>query len=125
MIYLDTHAVIWLYERKLDKFTKSTLSLLDGKDLLLVSPAVKLELQYLYEIDRIIIPIEEMLVELKQKLGLSICDRSFHEIINKASFLNWTRDPFDRLIVASAALGDDLLISKDINIRNNYQHACW
>jgi PIN domain nuclease of toxin-antitoxin system len=38
----------------------------------------------------------------------------------------WTRDPFDRLIVANAkANGFAWLISADEHIRNHYPRAVW
>ena len=39
--------------------------------------------------------------------------------------MTWTRDPFDRVIVANAALNGNILISKDQNILEHYIHARW
>ncbi len=38
---------------------------------------------------------------------------------------SWTRDPFDRLIVGHAAVDDELLLSKDRKILENYPFARW
>jgi PIN domain nuclease of toxin-antitoxin system len=38
---------------------------------------------------------------------------------------DWTRDPFDRLITAQAAVGSDVLITKDATITANYPRAVW
>lgn len=51
-IYLDTHAVVWLYTNELHKFSKNTLKILESSNLL-ISPMVKLELEYLYQKGRI------------------------------------------------------------------------
>lgn len=51
-LYLDTHAVVWLYNNELHKFPTSTLELIDNS-WLLISPMVILELEYLYEIKRL------------------------------------------------------------------------
>jgi PIN domain nuclease of toxin-antitoxin system len=59
------------------------------------------------------------------RIGLRICAKPIDEVVSRAIPYNWTRDPFDRLIVAHAALGDDLLISKDEAILDNYLHARW
>jgi len=37
----------------------------------------------------------------------------------------WTRDPFDRLIVAHAIKANCNLLTKDEKIRKNYAHAVW
>jgi PIN domain nuclease of toxin-antitoxin system len=39
--------------------------------------------------------------------------------------MKWTRDPFDRLITAQAALGESTLLTKDDTIRTNYANAVW
>ena len=38
---------------------------------------------------------------------------------------SWTRDPFDRIIVAQAALRRTSLITKDAVIRADYNRALW
>ena len=39
--------------------------------------------------------------------------------------ITWNRDPFDRIITANALLNDNILLSKDQNILNNYLYAKW
>jgi PIN domain nuclease of toxin-antitoxin system len=39
--------------------------------------------------------------------------------------ITWTRDVFDRLIVANAMVNGNILLSKDHKIRENYIHARW
>jgi PIN domain nuclease of toxin-antitoxin system len=48
VIYLDTHAVAWLYAKELSRFTSKGLEGLEANELL-ISPMVSLELEYLYE----------------------------------------------------------------------------
>lgn len=38
---------------------------------------------------------------------------------------SWTRDPFDRLIVANAKAAGAPLITKDERIRKHYRRAIW
>ena len=38
---------------------------------------------------------------------------------------SWTGDPFDRIIVAQAALRRASLITKDADIRAHYDRALW
>ena len=52
MIYLDTHIVVWLYAGLLEKFSQSIQAILNENEIL-ISPIVRLELEYLYEIERV------------------------------------------------------------------------
>ena len=60
MTFLDTHAVLWLYQKKLDQFSQEGLKRLE-KDALYISPMVGLELEYLEEIGRITAGAKEIL----------------------------------------------------------------
>ncbi len=124
MIYLDTHVVVWLYAGLADKFTPSARTLINDHDLF-ISPAVRLELQYLYEIERITDKPHCILEDLSKRIGLKLCDKAFDAIISQAMPYSWTRDPFDRLIVANAALNDNILLTKDRVILAKYAHARW
>jgi hypothetical protein len=46
VIYLDTHAVAWLYAKELSRFTSKGLESLEANELL-ISPMVSLELEHL------------------------------------------------------------------------------
>lgn len=124
MMYLDTHVLIWLYEGLLTKFSKKAIQLLEEQELL-ISPMVCLEIQYLCEIKRVNHAAFQVVDELTQKLGLSVCDTPFIQLVKIANQLDWTRDPFDRLIVAGAKAKEALLLTKDVSIRENYSHAVW
>jgi hypothetical protein len=45
VIYLDTHAVVWLYEKRIEEFS-STGQVLINQEALLISLTGELELQY-------------------------------------------------------------------------------
>ncbi len=124
LIYLDTHVVVWLYSGDLKKLSDNCKNLINKHDLF-ISPVVKLELQYLLEIKRISIKPAEILSDLATRIGLKICKKNFEEVINQAISISWTRDPFDRLIVANAALNDQILLSKDKSILQNYGFTVW
>lgn len=123
-VYLDTHAVIWLYHKELHKFSKNTLLLLENNQIT-VSPMVKLELQYLYQIKRITQKPDVILQSLQDTIELKICQKSWLDIVNVALTCDFTRDAFDRLIVAHAMLDNSILISKDSNLTKHYQHCVW
>ena len=124
VIYLDTHVVVWLYQKDKSRFTPETLDLID-KEELLISPMVELELEYLFEIDRINVRAEIILNYLKTRIGLKICDKSFPGISQKAISMKGTRDPFDRIITAHAAIDNSILITKDKRIRKHYSKVVW
>ncbi|MEZ4593520.1 MAG: PIN domain-containing protein [Chloroflexota bacterium] len=124
MIYLDTHVVVWLYAGQLERFSDEVQTLLNEHDLR-ICPIVQLELQYLHEIERIKVDAQTILTDLGARIGLQVCDKTFQAVVAEAGNVSWTRDPFDRLIVANASLNNDILISKDQNILNNYLHTKW
>ena len=124
MIYLDTHLVVWLYGGLTEKFTDLAKSLLNEHDLY-ISPMVRLELKYLSEIERVSVPADTIILDLGDRLGLRICEKDFSRVVGSALGLSWTRDPFDRLIVAQAAIAENILLTKDIKILEHYAQAQW
>lgn len=124
MIYLDTHVVVWLYAGLGEKFSQSIKVLINESELY-ISPIIRLELHYLVEIQRITAAADTIIADLSNRIGLRVCDRDFNDIVGQALMIPWTRDPFDRIIVANAGLNDDILISKDQSIREHYLHARW
>lgn len=90
-----------------------------------LSPMVKLELQYLHEIGRINRAADEVLAALAREIDLRLNDAPFGEIVKCAQTLAWTRDPFDRLIVAETLVADGMLVTRDEKIRANSPCALW
>jgi PIN domain nuclease of toxin-antitoxin system len=124
LIYLDTHVVVWLYAGLKEKFTPAAHQLIQA-NALVISPIVQLELQYLHEIQRINRGATTVVTDLAQRIGLQLCGQPFAAVITQALMVNWTRDPFDRLIVATAAIDDRILLSKDVSILAHYPFAKW
>ncbi|MCF6318809.1 MAG: PIN domain-containing protein [Proteobacteria bacterium] len=124
MIYLDTHIVVWLYAGDVQKLSLESRKLINSHELY-ISPIVKLELQYLFEIKRISKQPNEILEDLFKRIGLKRCNQPFIDISNRATEIFWTRDPFDRIIVANASLENKILLTKDMTILDNYQFAKW
>jgi PIN domain nuclease of toxin-antitoxin system len=46
-------------------------------------------------------------------------------VVDSAVGIDWTRDTFDRLIVAEAQCANAVLVTKDLRIRGNYNRAIW
>jgi PIN domain nuclease of toxin-antitoxin system len=115
---------VWLYAGKIEKLSEQVKDIINNNEII-VSPVVRLELQYLFEIQRITDEAKSIMSDLSDRIGLKICDKNFNTIISCALDYSWTRDPFDRIIVANANLNHNILITKDQNILNNYKKAIW
>lgn len=124
MVFLDTHAIVWLYNKDLDRFGSESLELLE-KESLYISPAVLLELEYLFEIGRIREKGRTITEYLAERIGLETDPLSFLPISERACTMKWTRDPFDRLITAQAEFHGSVLLTKDRTIAENYPRALW
>ena len=123
-VYLDTHVALWLYAGQTERITKRAANLINHERIG-VSPMVLLEMQYLQEIGRVTATPRTIIADLKRRLGLAVEDRSMDAITEGALNLTWTRDVFDRLIVAQAALDGLELITSDQLIRKHYPKAIW
>jgi PIN domain nuclease of toxin-antitoxin system len=124
-IYLDTHIVIWLREKAFSKLSSKSKEFIEYADKVLISPMVILELNYLYEIERIIEKPNKIVSDLGEMIGLKVDTVNFFDVIQVAQELIWTRDAFDRLIVANAQLRHSVLITKDNRILDNYDGAVF
>jgi len=125
LVFLDTHIVAWLYDGMVSKLSKVAEEAIERSSVLAISPMVRLELQYLREIGRILAPPTEILAELRQSIGLKESEPSLAAIVDSALGIEWTRDTFDRLIVAEAQSLNADLVTKDVRIRENYERAIW
>jgi len=124
LIYLDTHVVAWLYAGRVDLLSARATQLVNVEELK-ISPAVVLELEYLRETRRMAVGGNTVVQGLTAQLGLQVCDLPFPAIIESALGQRWTRDPFDRIIAAQAALAGSTLLTKDRTIRKHYRQATW
>ncbi len=124
MLLLDTHAVVWLFDGKLELFSPFGLELIRQNELF-ASPIVELEMTYLHEIGRCKLNGPEMLAELSNQIGLVLLDDSLTQLIKIAENESWTRDLFDRLIVSQAKLHHARLLTKDNHIQKHYGGCVW
>jgi PIN domain nuclease of toxin-antitoxin system len=124
MIYLDTHVVAWLYAGELDRLPQPVRELLEEEQVV-ISPMVELELQYLYESGRTTMPGREVVAALAEEIGLGRCGLPFAQVVAGALGESWTRDPFDRLIVAQASARRLPLLTRDQAIHDHYDEAIW
>ncbi len=125
MIYLDTHVVLWLYLRKGEGLSSRARQLIEYEPVILISPIILLELDYLHEIGRTTLGSAHVFNYLHQRIDLQVCQKSFIDVVREASQLSWTRDPFDRIITAQSAIDRNTLITKDKTIQDHYEYAVW
>lgn len=124
--YLDTNVSVWLAQKSLDRISPVALDHLIQSPDRRLSPTVLLELQFLYEIGRILLPAADIRRKLEAEFSVTVCDFAFPLIAQTAVAENWTRDPFDRLITAHArANGLSWLVTADRRMREAYPRALW
>lgn len=123
--YLDTNVVVWLAQGDITRISRKAQDVLEKADLL-ISPMVLIELEYLYEVNRIKLRSRDVQLKIEHEIGVRICDLSFPVIADVMVDEKWTRDPFDRMIVAHAkANGLAFLVSADEEIAEHYSRTIW
>lgn len=123
-VHLDTHVVVWLYAGALEQIPRGVRARLEAEPLL-VSPVVSLEVDFLREIGRVREGGAAMLDDLRRRVGLRLVTTPLDAVVAEAAKLAWTRDPFDRLIVATAVHDGATLLTRDRLIRRHCRLAKW
>lgn len=123
-VLLDTHAVVLLWEGQAKAFGVESRRLLETL-YHRISPLIRLELGYLHEIGRLAATPEEIIYGLAEDTGLSVVEEDVGDLVREAERLSWTRDPFDRLLVASAKLHEAPFITRDRTILEHFEAAVW
>jgi PIN domain nuclease of toxin-antitoxin system len=124
VIRLDTHVVVWLYTGEVERLGERATDALE-RHVPVVSPIVQLELTYLHEIERLRVSGAEVIDDLRERMGMQLSDTSLAAVVAAAAPLTWTRDPFDRLIVADALVASAELLTKDATIAANCALTRW
>ncbi len=125
MTFLDTHAAIWLRKGDRSALSKSAARRVDSEDELLISPMVLLEVEQLHEMGRLKVSANQLVADLASYAGVRLCTYPFGLVMDQALREKWTRDPFDRVIVAHARARKAPLISSDEKILRHYELAVW
>jgi PIN domain nuclease of toxin-antitoxin system len=123
--YLDTSIAVWMSQGKISSLSKDAKGILRRADLL-ISPMVLVELELLYEIRRTKLRSRDIQLKIEHELGVKVCGLDFPSIASAAVGEKWTRDPFDRIIVAHAkANGFAPLVSVDAQMAKHYPRTVW
>jgi PIN domain nuclease of toxin-antitoxin system len=119
VIMLDTHVAVALYEGRTGGLSASARRAID-KDVVTISPAVLLEIELLFEIRRLREGAKVVAAGLSEDLDIRVAGERFADVASEALALGFTRDPFDRLIVAHASLSKATLVTQDTTLRYRY-----
>lgn len=113
MILLDTHALIWLHEGK-----RRVQALARRPQRIYASPVTLLELGLLVEVGKLRLRRGASASDVFSDDRWLIDEPPAAALFSRALDLSWTRDPFDRLLVAHAlirgwklATADELILS--------------
>ena len=121
--HLDTHVAIWLVMGAKKRLRGVERSL--RRAALFVSPVVVVEMEFLREIGRINEPVEKIMEILTEDHGVQQARGELADVGREARLLGWTRDPFDRFIVAYAIADGATLFTADATIREHCPLARW
>lgn len=122
MIMLDTHVAVSLAEGRSGGLELATRRALD-RGAVTISPAVLLELELLHEIGRLRTGAAAIARHLGEQLDIQMALEPFADVARAALDFGFTRDPFDRLIVAHAALLHAPLVTHDKLLQRHYPAA--
>jgi PIN domain nuclease of toxin-antitoxin system len=122
-LHLDTHVAVWMVAGEKRRLRPVQRHLRAGS--LFISPLVVVELELLREIGRLGQPVDAILEILTVDHGVREAPGDMVEVGRHARLLGWTRDPFDRLIVAHALADHATVLTADGTIREHCPMARW
>lgn len=99
MILLDTNAVLWMLTHH-----ARARPLAGTKARLYLSPVTVLELKFLTEVGKLSTTPGKSVTDVAEDPRWTLDSPASAALFEEALDLDWTRDPFDRLLVAHAQL---------------------
>jgi len=117
-VLLDTHFLIWLVlgSKRLAEFPW-----IDRYRPWGVSPVSFLEIQFLAEVGRLSVRNPEFTDTVMDDTRFTVDDIPLATLMRHALRLHWTRDPFDRLLVAHSSARRIAFCTTDGNIRSHHR----
>ncbi len=86
---------------------------------------VAMELETLHAVGRLKSEPDRVLDVAERAFSVARSPAGFNDVVEAARTFAWTRDPFDRLIVANAIADGVRLLTADGNIRRHFSGAVW
>jgi PIN domain nuclease of toxin-antitoxin system len=121
-VHVDTNVIVRLFRRQHGRITRRAQKAIERGFIL--SPIVRLELEILRDKERLP-SASEIVSILGRTLPIDMAETAFAAVIAHAEGLGWTRDPFDRLIVAAAIADGRKLVTSDSHIAEHFSDAIW
>jgi PIN domain nuclease of toxin-antitoxin system len=117
-LLLDTHFLVWIVlgSKRLMEFRW-----LDRYRPWSVSPVSLLEIQFLSEIGRLSVRNPEFTNKIMNDTRFTVDDITLATLVGHALRLDWTRDPFDRLLVAHSIARRVPLCTTDRDIKSHHR----
>lgn len=119
-VLIDTHILLWLLS---DSKRLKEISWLDDGSRWTISPISLLEMKFLQEVGKLDIDLSEIIKRLRQDERFVIDDIHLEDLCLAALDLSWTRDPFDRLLVAHSLVRALPFGTQDQLIRKNFSRV--
>lgn len=116
-VLLDTHFLIWLV---VGSERLSTFPWLERYRPWTLSPVSFLEIQFLAEVGRLEVLSPELADALAKDPRFIVDEVPLVALIRHALKLDWTRDPFDRLLAAHSQARRLPLCTVDRNLRSHH-----
>jgi PIN domain nuclease of toxin-antitoxin system len=117
-VLLDTHFLIWIV---LNSKRLANFPWLDRYRPWGVSPVSFLEIQFLAEVGRLSVTNPQFVNTVSNDRRFIVDDLSLDTLVSHALKLDWTRDPFDRLLVAHSSARRVAFCTTDRLIRSRHR----
>lgn len=124
IIAIDTCVAVFLYERRANRLSPAAHKLLAEKTIFVPS-FVELELTFIVQKGRANHTQGEVLNFIRKDFATTHLESRVSDVCKSAEALSWTREPFDRFIVAEVMTHKLPLITSDRNIQEHYKKAIW
>lgn len=121
---LDTHPLVYLMYAPKRLGARARRAIADERTSLLVPSMAVLELAYLVEIGRIEGRAADVVDYIERTPRITLVAFAESELRESIVRLE-TRDPFDRVILASAMCRDVAIITRDRWMKRVYKKTCW
>lgn len=122
MIHLDTHALVWFLTGQVEELRPIARRLRAPIGL---SPLVFLEVEYLHRAGKVGLSGARARKDVAGERAFVVSPTPFLDVVEQALGLDWTRDPFDRLIVGNALADGAVLLTRDRRILARCTSAAW